>query len=206
MHDHQVYGMYDFLGFFLSLAPAPDGATKDRFFAPWLVIYWKWSELFQATDDEKQDSMEKDPGLNWENPILNPGMVQCTWRRRKKENQDSEEIIFHMGASTGGFCRVGTESVHGPQGTKKNDWQQSIVRFRFNILAGPLRVINNRYEWTRAPKYELSQKQKDRPPKEHPGFLKFNEKRGWDFGNCAETYPFLEILKYVPAFGMDGLR
>lgn len=32
--NRKVYGMYDFLGFFLSLAPAPDAADKETFFAP----------------------------------------------------------------------------------------------------------------------------------------------------------------------------
>ena len=189
--DHLVYGMYDFIGFFLSLSPAPNGATMDRFFAPWLVLYWKWAKLFKATFPEMQHSK-----LEWKR-IEDPSVLQCTWRRGRKENNpDEEEIIFHMGASTGGFAKVGTKSEYGLLWKReKNDWQQSIVRFRFNILAGPLRIINSRYEWENAPMYELTQDQADAPAEDHPTFLEKNAQFGWDFGNCAETYPFLEILR-----------
>lgn len=112
-----------------------------------------------------------------------------------------------MGASVGGFAKkLGPKSVvYEKYGVSKYDWQQSIVHFRFNLLADPSGKVNNRYEWTEAPKYELSTNQK-KNPRMYEEYLKTNAEFGWDFGNCGETYPFLEILKYVPAFWIGELR
>ncbi|KAE8381119.1 hypothetical protein BDV26DRAFT_289822 [Aspergillus bertholletiae] len=191
--NHRVYGMYDFLGYFLSLAPAPDGADRDNFFAPWLVIYWKWCKLFQATEQEKKDSQ-----LNWDKPIKDPKMLQCTWRKTNiegEDNEDIEKIVFHMGASLGGYAFVGPKGEYGVYQTKKNNWTQSILRFRFNLLADPgSGKVNNQYEWTKAPEYELTAAQAKKSGEKVKKTLMNLAKSGWDFGNCAETYPFLEIL------------
>ncbi|KAH8693990.1 hypothetical protein BGW36DRAFT_454486 [Talaromyces proteolyticus] len=192
--NHQVYGMYDFIGFFFSLACAPTDADTENFFAPWLVIYWKWSKLFHVTLEEKKDT--KKLSLDWK-PLKLPTMLQCTWRevtKGSKEKADAKEIVFHMGASVGGHAHK--EKPFAEYGrVSKQKWTQSIVQFRFNLLADLGQpTINGEYRFMEAPLYSLTAEEKKLPEERKEYLKKTKEKEGWDFGNCAETYPFLEIF------------
>lgn len=91
-------------------------------------------------------------------------MLQCTWRETSKndpKNPDTKEIVFLMGAATGGHSYVGPKSEYGELKSVKNDWVQSIRRFRFDLLANPAsRKVNEEYKWTKAPMYELDAEEK----------------------------------------------
>lgn len=205
--DYNVYGIYDLLGFFFGLAPAPFNADLDYFFAPWLVIYAKWATLFQEDMEEKKALKNKGITITWK-PLKTPTMIQCTWREEKKESQsvqgddpkpnlDNKEKYFIMGASVAGHASdEGPERDYGH--AKKKAWSQTIVQFRFDLLADPgTATVNGTYKFTEAPLLLLTEAEEAKPEEEKKRLRVTKATNGWDFGNCAETYPFLEMFRRV---------
>lgn len=98
-----------------------------------------------------------------------PYMFQCTWCEK-----NGEFARFSLGASLAGYdWRL----------NKTGTWEMVLKRERFNLLEGAVGVP------MQASEYDF-----DKSPMREP---ERNGDAGTRFGNCAETYPFLDLMEYV---------
>jgi hypothetical protein len=103
-----------------------------------------------------------------------PAMLQCTWKWEPRK----KFIRFCLGASMGGYSTKLGKNVSGGR------WLETLQRARFGLLTEPNTSRVGRWEFGKSPKFEEGQA------------------GGWNFGNCAETYPFLKLLKWVYSRGL----
>lgn len=104
-----------------------------------------------------------------------PTMFQCTWLE-----STAKEIRFYLGSSLGGLIGI-------PQG---GDWRLVVKHARYQILEKELLAIKaedwvgdeSRWHFNNSPSMETY------------------GRKGIRFGNCGETYPFVQIFAYVLCF------
>ncbi|KAE8356858.1 hypothetical protein BDV28DRAFT_144771 [Aspergillus coremiiformis] len=124
-----------------------------------------------ATVYGKWCALQHDKSLQRKKALKEPTYIQCTWRTGPGEEQKA----FCMGASASGYA-----SRFGQVDDKKRPlWREHVKRERFDLLGQE--KINNEYAFYSSPELTLQ-----------------GENNGWDFGNCAETYPFLKLLRDSP--------
>ena len=155
---HQISNVWDLVATFLSLAPAPMGATRANFYLPWTIICKRWGDKFVNKKDKKGKY---------------PAMFQCTWRTEQMIEKEGETLVrkklqsrFVIGVSLSGYVW-------------QSGWVDKVRQARFAQLSknGRWDGFIGTYEYGISPKFEK------------------DGKAGWNFGNCAETHPFLELMQ-----------
>ncbi|GAB1311986.1 hypothetical protein MFIFM68171_02196 [Madurella fahalii] len=188
----------DLLGLFLSsLAPAPAGATLENFFLPWTAMYGKWCEKLirvrpapsgeeeQAGPDQQPEPQTKEePKPKSSDKTTEPEetdaycyapvMYQCTWT----EIGPGQGYEFYLGAFLSGMLEGDTNVV------KPTAWGLKVRRARFDTLMTLFGPMDSEKEIH----FE--------PPADSP-----TETR---YGNCAETYPFLNHISRQSSRRLDG--
>ncbi|KAF5856157.1 hypothetical protein ETB97_007814 [Aspergillus alliaceus] len=163
---HRIFSVYDLLAIFLSLAPAPIGATRATFYYPWTVVFIRWSTIMTAFGGDYRVGGKV------------PTMYQCTWR-----TEPGRQSRFFIGTVLAGMVTVGR-----PSGANRNPWVRTLRRARFAHLThngqenGQV-VGARRWAYGQSPKFD------DTP------------EAGWNFGNCAETHPFVELVQDADPVG-----
>lgn len=102
-----------------------------------------------------------------------PAMFQCTWRTEERlEERGNETVRIRMPSRF--FIGVSLSCYAGP-----GYWVRRVREARFAQLS-----INGRADgMVKSYRYGAS-----------PMF-NANRQMGWNFGNCAETHPFLELMQ-----------
>ncbi|KAF5603160.1 uncharacterized protein FSUBG_7383 [Fusarium subglutinans] len=159
---------YDLLGLFFSLmGPAQQNSGKFNFFLPLTAVYARW--CFTIGGSRKRKDFPDPPAMAMafvEKPGHGPppAMFQCTWG----EGEESK-VEFSLGASMGGQ-NFGGKQLPG--------WREHLQRARFDLLGNWNDIKNSK--WTKDGKVF------DFGFGTYPG--------NTEFGNCAETYPFIHML------------
>ncbi|PHH93135.1 hypothetical protein CDD83_515 [Cordyceps sp. RAO-2017] len=156
---------YDLLGLFLSLlGPAPVEATKSNYFLPLTAVYARWCARIAGKAPPAYKYPDGEKGTGAGNW---PFMFQCTWHddRSKKPLK-----WFFLGAS-----------ISGDEFKEDNvgAWKRTVQLHRFNMMYACFQVKMLRtgdFENQRAPEQRIA------GGSQVP------------FGNCAETYPFVEKM------------
>lgn len=179
---------YDLLGLFLSLmGPAQPGATKLTFFLPLTAVYARWCFIIggKATREEVVDG-EKEKRTVGTGVGVTPTIAQCTWRLSKGEKGGYE---FCLGSSLAGYSFKGKEKVVGT-------WQRRLQMERFNLLKDYNHI--DQMPW----KAEVDDPNNPGQKKAVDVYWEFDNSpvisaggnSKTHFGNCGETYPFLQVL------------
>ncbi|RGP60889.1 hypothetical protein FSPOR_10390 [Fusarium sporotrichioides] len=157
---------YDLLGLFLSLmGPAQEGATKKNFFVPLTAVYARWCYVIGGS------------GFG-----PSPTIHQCTWRESKGPAGGYE---FFIGASLAGNNKAAASG----------SWDQRLKMGRFNLLSNFNNVSARTWDSKEEDPNNRPHKKKvrwhyDNSPGITDGGTMMNR-----FGNCGETYPFLQMLE-----------
>lgn len=162
---------YDLLGLFLSLSgPAPHSATDQNFFLPMTHLYAQWCKKVAS------DKAEHIAGFQG---VARPlSKYQCTWLVHLENNNPAE---YFLGASISGYITKKPKGKTRASNARKAvglRWELMIQECRYQLLP-PDKLL---------PKYDTidaSPMREDDPT------------NGTRFGNCAETYPFLYLLRYA---------
>lgn len=176
---HRVSSLYDLVAIFLSLARAPLGAQRDNFYLPWTILYLRWMHLFLP---KKKGTASK--GGKY------PTMFQCTWRTEEsiqekegKKIRKKEQSRFFIGVVLSGYAKTGTFPKDDKRSqTDNNPWVNTVRRARFALLSnngrGDGTVDGDSYG--DSPCFRIKA---------------IGGEAGWNWGNCAETHPFVELVK-----------
>lgn len=159
---------YDLLGLFLSLmGPAQTGSQKLNFFLPLTAVYARWCWVIGGTRTRGRVAPAATAGVG-----APPKVYQCTWRKGAKG------VEYCLGASLAGYN-------WDPAG-KVGNWQKQLKMTRFDLLANYNNIKNQ--TWEDKDKVEQPWSYANSPRIDVVGKL------GTHFGNCGETYPFLQML------------
>lgn len=159
---------YDLLGLFLSIiGTAPAGASKNTFFLPLTAVYGRWCGLIAGHRAPRGRGEPAGVG-SW------PAMFQCTWRKRR-----DEDAVFSLGATLAGYAWEGPDLV----GT----WKRVLQTSRFNLI----------WDWQllKDDTYEDGFRKVQHWDVDHSPAIVY-EGLDTKFGNCAETYPFIDLLLF----------
>ncbi|EWZ34008.1 hypothetical protein FOZG_13690 [Fusarium oxysporum Fo47] len=163
---------YDLLGLFLSkLGPAQAGSTKQNFFLPLTAMYMHWCRTIAGR--EAPDPVG--PGGNPRGVGNSSFYYNCTW--------DDNSKAFFLGASLAGFNwrrNVGQWELGRPaREFDREPLNRLGLKFsRYALLTDNYHPLGLKYDFDRS-----------------PVILERNP-TGQRFGNCAETYPFMNMLGY----------
>ncbi|KAF5240753.1 hypothetical protein FANTH_9423 [Fusarium anthophilum] len=184
---------YDLLGLFLSLmGPAEYNSDRFNFFLPLTAVYARWSFTIGGNRNRNKlgssQAMAFKPKPGFGKP---PAIFQCTWIT----GTDSK-VDFSLGASMGGQNYGSKNKETGENNL--GSWSERLQRSRFNLFEG----------WNSIEKSEW--KKKDGGGLEP---FSFENSPGIDsglsttkFGNCGETYPFVQMLGQYRTTGRTEMK
>jgi hypothetical protein len=173
---------YDLLGLFLSLmGPAQNGATKKNFFVPLTAVYARWCYVIGGKgtrttgegDTKKKETVGSGFGQS-------PTIHQCTWRESKGEAGGYE---FFIGASLAGDNKQATSG----------SWDKRVKMGRFNLLSNFNNIAARTWDSKVGPDHTGPIPQVRWHYDNSPGITEEGTMMN-RFGNCGETYPFLQML------------
>ncbi|KAI9935078.1 hypothetical protein MW887_000699 [Aspergillus wentii] len=104
-----------------------------------------------------------------------PTMYQCTWIR--EPNQQSR---FFIGTVLAGMVRTWQPAPPPGQARPPNPWIERLRRARFSHLTNDRNengAVGRRWAYGQSPEFDAK------------------GVNGWNFGNCAETHPFVELVR-----------
>lgn len=194
VQEDYFWSVTDLLGlFFAKLGPAPEGAGPDTFFLPLTAVYARWTTILmekkirQLPESELKKfkpSSKAKPGQSQSSPgppfisAREPSMFQCTWIEPVEGK--GEFAVFSLGASSGGFNTQLATRAFG----------EHLRKARFDLLnkiqtldkTKEVRVFQDPHDKTKTVEKVVKWGFGNPTP------------AMWAFGNCAETYPFLQLL------------
>ncbi|KAL9561698.1 hypothetical protein ACKAV7_014254 [Fusarium commune] len=183
---------YDLLGLFLSLmGPAEYNSDRFNFFLPLTAVYARWCFTIGGNRNRKKlkssQVMAFKPRPGYGKP---PTIFQCTWIT----GTDSK-VDFSLGASMGGQHYGSIDKETGEN--KLGKWSERLQRSRFDLLKEWNAIEGEKW---------INQKGEEEP-------FAFETSPGIDsglsktkFGNCGETYPFVQMLGKYRATGRENMK
>ncbi|KAF4947859.1 hypothetical protein FGADI_10097 [Fusarium gaditjirri] len=172
---------YDLLGLFLSkLGPAQPGSTKQNFFLPLTAMYMHWCRTIAG----KEAPNPVGRGRNTRGVGNSSYYYNCTW--------DDSTKAFFLGASLAGFDwsrDVGQWQLGRPvREFDREPLNHLGLKFsRYAVLMDNYHPLGSKYDFDRSPVI-LERNRSLLIPRQNLV--------GQRFGNCAETYPFMNMLGY----------
>lgn len=149
--------------------PAPHGATEQIFFLSMTYLYSQWCQKIASTKAEGVD--------NFQGVARPPAMYQCTWLVHLTTNNPPEYFFV---ASLSGYStknpkgKVNATASRQAVGVR---WEDFVQESGYRVL--PRAILLPSYGTVdMSPRREMHQE-------------------GTRFGNCAETYSFVNLFGYV---------
>lgn len=156
------------------MGPAPAGANKRTFYLPLTAVYGQWCRKIAG------EQLNGDSGVGFP-----PYMFQCTWR--KIPDVDDK---FFLGASLEGY-NWGADR-DGVTDDQVGDWMTVLRRARFDLIWTYGDLQNDRDE--NGERWDLNWSPVRAAQRRTSNSQQSYGDIGQRFGNCAETYPFLNLL------------
>jgi hypothetical protein len=154
------------------MGPAQPAATKLDFFIPLTAVYGRWCYVIggNVKRGPKGQKVTVGSGIG-----ASPTITQCTWRESKGPAGGWE---FCLGASLAGI----------EKSKQSGSWETRVKMERFNLLTNFNNVSTETWPDPKDPDKKVGWAFENSPERTEGGDSKSH------FGNCGETYPFLQIL------------